>query len=250
VTRVDDYREALRVLENWEPYLLAHSGLPGPRGNLELAAAVAEEADGEQLRRWAAIDAAAAPFGSADEFLPVCGVVGLGRLVAEGDRSLLPELRRLASDPRWRVREAVAMALQRVGDADFAVALAEAEAWAGGSALERRASVAALCEPRLLRPAEHARAVLALLARVTEQLPSLPERNSDAFRVLRQALGYGWSVAIVALPDEGRAAFEQLLASDDRDIRWVVRENLKKRRLDRMDAAWAERLRERAAAPA
>jgi hypothetical protein len=29
-----------------------------------------------------------------------------------------------------------------------------------------------------------------------------------------------------------------------------VRENLKKRRLDRMDAAWADRLRERAAAPA
>ena len=142
------------------------------------------------------------------------------------------------------------MAMQRVGDADFAVLLAETEAWADGSALERRAAVAALCEPRLLRPAEHARAVLALLARITGQLPSLPERGSDAFRVLRQALGYGWSVAVVALPEEGKAAFEQLLASDDRDIRWVVRENLRKRRLDRMDAAWAERLRERVAARA
>jgi len=245
VTKVDEYRRTLRELRDWEPYLLAHSGLPGPRGNLELGAAVADEADEDRLRRWAAVDPEAAPFGSAEEFLPVCGVIGLGRLVADGDRSLLPELRRLANDPRWRVREAVAIALQRVGDADMPALLAEMQAWAGGSALERRAAVAALCEPRLLKAADHARAVLALLAQVTEQLPAMPERGTDAFRVLRQALGYGWSVAVVALPEEGKAAFEQLLRSDDRDLRWVVRENLKKRRLDRMDAAWAERLRER-----
>ena len=39
MTKLDEYRAALPRLPaaDWEPYLLAHSNLPGPRGNLELA---------------------------------------------------------------------------------------------------------------------------------------------------------------------------------------------------------------------
>jgi len=39
--KADQYREILPTLDEWEPYLLAHSGLPGPRGNLELLQVVA-----------------------------------------------------------------------------------------------------------------------------------------------------------------------------------------------------------------
>src|SRR5688572_2221681 len=78
-------------------------------GNLELARAVAEEAVASRLRSYAA---------SEDEFLGMCGAIGLGRLFAEGDVDALDELHRLASDRRWRVREGVAMALQRLGDVD------------------------------------------------------------------------------------------------------------------------------------
>ncbi len=53
--KIDEYRRALRELDAWEPFLLERSGLPGPRGNLELAAAVAEEADEATLRRWASL---------------------------------------------------------------------------------------------------------------------------------------------------------------------------------------------------
>ncbi|MGE5508779.1 MAG: hypothetical protein ACM3RP_09905 [Chitinophagales bacterium] len=42
------YAQTLRALDEWEPYLIAQSGLPGPRANLELAQAVAEE-DGAPL---------------------------------------------------------------------------------------------------------------------------------------------------------------------------------------------------------
>src|SRR2546428_9473403 len=49
--RVDGYRNDLRGLKDWEPYLRKHSGLPGPRANLELVAAVAEEADADRLWR-------------------------------------------------------------------------------------------------------------------------------------------------------------------------------------------------------
>ena len=43
MTKVDEHRAALRALQDWEPYLVDHSGLPGPRANLELIAAVADE---------------------------------------------------------------------------------------------------------------------------------------------------------------------------------------------------------------
>jgi hypothetical protein len=239
--KVEEYRQVLRALPEWEPFLLGRSGLPGPRGNLELADAVAEEADEGALRRWAALGPEDAPFGSAEEFLPVCGVVGLGRLLAAGDRSVLADLRRLAGDPRWRIREAVAIALQRFGDADFAGLLAESQRWAGGTALERRAAVAALCEPRLLTDPARVLDVLALVDRVTAALPTLGDRRADDFRSLRKTLGYAWSVAVVACPEEGKPRFERLLDSGDADVRWIVRENLRKKRLERMDRDWVER---------
>ena len=44
MSSIETYRAALTALPaaDWETYLLAHSNLPGPRGNLELAAAVAD----------------------------------------------------------------------------------------------------------------------------------------------------------------------------------------------------------------
>jgi len=49
--------------------------------------------------------------------------------------------------------------------------------------------------------------------------------------VLRKALGYTLSVAIAATPEAGLALLVQLSASVDKDIQWIVRENLKKQRL-------------------
>jgi hypothetical protein len=62
--------------------------------------------------------------------------------------------------------------------------------------------------------------------------------DNEGFRVLRQALGYCWSVAVVAFPEKGKKMMERWFASEDRDVRWIMRENLKKNRLVRMDAKW------------
>lgn len=40
--KVQAYIEKLKGIENWDAYLMRESGLPGPRGNLELVQAVAE----------------------------------------------------------------------------------------------------------------------------------------------------------------------------------------------------------------
>lgn len=245
MTKVEGYRQALRAEADWDAYLMRHSALPGPRANLELLQAAADEGDEERFRSWLELGPEQAPVDSPAGFLVVCGVVGLGRLLADGRRDVLPVLRRFASDPRWRVREGVAMALQRWGDRDMDALLAEMDAWSRGSRLEQRAVAAGLCEPRLLARPENARRVLALLDVLTQSIAAGGDRASAEFRVLRQALGYCWSVAAVALPNEGKAALERWLASSDPDVAWIMRENLKKQRLERMDPAWlAQRLAE------
>jgi hypothetical protein len=242
----DRYVVALRQLDDWDEFIRHESGLPGPRGNLELVQAAADAGDEAQFRRWLGIDAGRAPANTPGELLPVCGAVGLGRLAAEGQRGLVDELRRHAADPRWRVREGVAMGLQRLGAADMPALLAAMGEWTRGGRLEQRAVVAALCEPVLLREPRHAGAVLRILEGITAGLTRAADRDDAPFRVLRQALGYGWSVAVAALPDEGVPMFERLLGSPDTDVRWIARENLKKDRLRRLDPArvarWAERI--------
>lgn len=248
MSRVTEYREQLRSMaEPWEPFLLEESRLPGPRANLELVHAVAEEGGLEQFLALLEHGPEAAPTGAREEFLPVCGAVGLGRCIAEGRRDLMPLLRTVASDPRWRVREGVAMALQRIGDTDLPWLLDQLRSWAAGTRLEQRAAVAGLCEPRLLSDEARVGSVLDLLDSVTASIRGTPDRKSEELRVLRQALGYCWSVAIVASPAAGRRRFDGWIADPDPDVRWVVRENLRKKRLARMDADWVARSLERIA---
>ena len=170
-------------------------------------------------------------------------MVGLGRLLAEGQLEVLPELRQQANDPRWRVREGVAMALQRWGDADMGALVKAMQDWVNGTWLEQRAVAAGLCEPRLLAGTAHAKAVLKILDRVTRAVAkaSPADRQGDDFKALRQGLAYCWSVAVAAAPAEGKAAMETWLASPDKDVLWIMRENLKKNRLTRMDANWVKR---------
>ena len=167
MTKLNTYRQALRGLADWDDYLLKESGLPGPRANLELVQAAADLGTPEQFRRWLALGPAATAAKTALEFLPLCGAVGLGRLLAEGHVDVVTELRRQANDPRWRVREGVAMALQRWGDADMGALAKAMKAWAGGTWLEQRAVAAGLCEPRLLADGKHAKAVLKLVNVIT-----------------------------------------------------------------------------------
>jgi hypothetical protein len=241
VSKTDDYRAILRTLPDWDAYLLQESGLPGPRGNIELARAVAEEGDAALFERFLGFDVQQAPTNSPHEFLAFCGVLGLGKLLANGQTEVLQRLRTAASDPRWRTREAVAMALQRWGDVSMDALLSEMDVWSQGTLLEQRAAAAALCEPRLLCEEAHAEWVLRILDRITDSLQRVQDRRQDAFRVLRKGLGYCWSVAVAAHPAEGKRMMERWLESGDPDVRWIMRENLKKKRLLRLDEDWVAR---------
>jgi HEAT repeat protein len=239
------YVEQLKSVPDWEAFLKKHSGLPGPRGNLELAQAAADCGTARQFREWLKYDARRAPTNTPGEFVAFCGVLGHGRLLAEGGDQAVTILRRAASDPRWRVREAAAMGLQRLGAADMAKMLRVVEPWARGTPLEQRTAAAAGCEPVLLREPKHARRVLRMLDRITVSLARAQDRRTEEFRVLRQGLGYCWSVAIAALPEAGKPLLEKWAESRDPDVLWVVRENLGKARLARIEKRWVNALRSR-----
>jgi hypothetical protein len=186
--------------------------------------------------------------GTDDEYLTCCGVVGLGAMLADDPGSgfgkrgcavIEARLRDHAADAHWRVREAVAMALQRLGEADAERLEALVRDWLEDPRpLVVRASVAGVCEPRLLKVGLLAAAALEACARATGFLAALPverRRLPDA-RTLRQALGYCWSVAVAGCPERGLAEFESLTeqADGDSDLTWIVRENRKKKRLAKL----------------
>jgi hypothetical protein len=223
-------RAALLAADDLDAYLLANSALPGPRANLELLDAAGDVLSRDDALRLAVLSPDDAPSGTALEYLPCCGVVAVGRLVVEGDLGLVPLLRAAASDPRWRVRESVAIALQRWGDADAAAMFAAVGPWTSESLLEARAAVAAVCEPRLLRAEARVRDACGVLDAATRLLAATPVPRGEPGRVLGAALGYGWSVAIAAGPSLVLPAFEAWADSPDKDIRRLVRENLTKSR--------------------
>lgn len=129
------------------------------------------------------------------------------------------------------------MAVQRAADDDPGRAFALCERWATDpDPLVRRAAVAAVCEPRLLRDPAFARRALVILDGITSGVARSPaeHRRLPSNRTLRQAIGYGWSVVVAALPNEGMEAFGRWGSDPDPDIIWIVRENLKKNRLKRV----------------
>jgi hypothetical protein len=237
----EKYQQELVNLEDWEPYLLAESGLPGPRANLELVQVVADMGDRSLFDRLLPNSPIEAPTNTAREFLALCGVVGLGKLLAAGGTRELERLRFYANDPRWRMREGVCMALQRYGQQDMGRLINEMERWSTGTLLERRAAACALCHPELLNELVFAERTLNLLDEITGSIIEYEDRRSEAFKALRKGLGYCWSVAIAASPQIGKPIFEAWLTNHDKDIRWIMKGNLRKARMKRMDAEWVER---------
>jgi hypothetical protein len=240
MSKIDDYRQVLKSLDSWEDYLLEESRLPGPRANLELAFAAAQEGSGDQFLHFAQLNAEEAPGNTQEEFLAFCGVLGLGYLMARGEGDYFTILREKANDPRWRVREAVALGLQKFGQASTKHLLQVMESWGEGTLLERRAVVAVLCEPGLLEDQHHASQIIDIIDGVTTSILDEKDRKSEDFKVLRKSLAYGWSVLVVGQPSIGKPRMEKWITSQDADIRWIMKQNLKKKRLVKMDENWVQ----------
>ncbi|QBD78295.1 hypothetical protein EPA93_20745 [Ktedonosporobacter rubrisoli] len=231
-----------------EFYLRDNSRLPGPRPNLELADDVSSllatavsrhpERVKSLLNYFSNSDHSAVTGNTPSEFVLLCGIVASGACAAvqPGWRNeTLSLLDQYASSPYWRVREGVSIAYRHmlVADSDEMIRhmlhLARE-----GCCLQQRAAIAAVAEPPLLLSNyKLCISALELQRIVLHRLHLIPlnERKREDFRVLRRTLGYTLSVVTAALPEEGFALMSEAVSWGDTDIVWVLRENLKKKRL-------------------
>ena len=229
-----------------EYYLREQSRLPGTRANLELVnslsnllvAIVPEQPEQVwMLVHYLVQDEKTIARNTPDEFVVLCGVVAFGACASvrkEWHSEVFDMMKLFACSKSWRVREGVAMALQRLlpvipqETIEFLLELATK-----GNCLQQRASIAAIAEPSLLQGQAVINAALAIQRFVLVRLHELSDtgRKRDDVRSLRQALGYTLSVVTAASPEKGFALMRECAEWKDPDINWILRENLKKKRL-------------------
>ena len=66
-------------------------------------------------------------------------------------------------------------------------------------------------EPYLLKESGLPGKFLAMLDAITESIYSMEDRRSDEFKALRKGMGYCWSVAVAAYPEQGKKLMERWL---------------------------------------
>jgi hypothetical protein len=241
-------------IETLERYMIERSALPGPRMNTALVSAFADvigqlvtQPDMPPVERiealldgWAALSLATAPANDPLEILPSAAAMTYGQVAVMRPDWWDDEVAKLhtaASHRCWRVREMVAAALQRMLATNWERIYQVIVDWlSDDDPLVIRACAAAVAEPPLLKDKTRGDNALFIQAQAINWLTKLPpeRRREEAVVVLRKALGYTLGVAIAATPEVGCALLDQLLASADKDVQWIVRENLKKKRLSNL----------------
>jgi hypothetical protein len=227
----------MKTIEN----LLKNSGLPGPRGNLELMHSFSEKATESEVNECFSFyrdDLHNSP----EEFIVMCGIVGYCILNKDNIPKTLTTIRKYASHSSWRIRESVAIGIQEIAENNLNEIIDNLKKWMDGNELEKRAIVAALCEPKLLKEKTIIVELLELLNIITMGFDKIDGKLSENQNSLRKTLGYVWSVAIVSLPNEGKLAFEKIAECNNKHIKWIVKENLRKKRLTVMDKKWVEKM--------
>ena len=229
-------------------FVVERSNLPGSRASLDLAAAFAdlvseglvEPAWDEHLLRWAGIPAEEAPTQDPRELLPFVAVQALGSRLNDApdeERDRIAEaLRAAANDSRWRVREAAAFALQRVGARSTERLEALLRTWmTEPSVLEMRAVLAGLAHPPLLESPAMTDLAFELADDVFERSFDLPSdmRGSTSGKALVKALGFAPSVFVAACPDRGFAWLARWADHGSIEGAKIVAANLRKARLAR-----------------
>jgi hypothetical protein len=166
----------------------------------------------------------------------ICGIVALGvctavQLAWRTETQLL--LDHYACSPYGRIREGVVIAYRYLLEATPQETIAHLMHLAtNGDYLQQHMAIATVAEPNILYISEILDAALKMQRIVLEHLHcASPESKNEAFRVLRRTLGYTLSVVTAAAPEQGFALMRECASWHNMDITWVLRENLKKKRL-------------------
>jgi hypothetical protein len=147
---------------------------------------------------------------------------------------IIKKLQRLANDERWRIRESVAMAFQRIGERNFTNLRDVFTQWMNDASLvEQRAVIATLAHPPILDNDENTRFCLEVVEQILEKLLLLDSsaRKNEEFKILKKGLDYSISVFVEKLPIEGFTLLKQWTLVDDLDVKRIIKSNISKNRL-------------------
>ncbi|MBN1215655.1 MAG: hypothetical protein JXA99_09490 [Candidatus Lokiarchaeota archaeon] len=235
-------------IEDLISYLKLNSNLPEPRGNLELGQAFSEiilnkndkldflKHTIEQLLSWTP---SKAPVNDPKEFLAFCGTLGLGSLALNKEYMdfAFSAIKKMAKDSRWRVREAVAKALEIIAINNKEILLLFLNDWIKkeNDWLSLRAIAAGTAESLIHKTLKEDKifinATFELHKIIFNFILEAIDKKSEEFRILRKGLGFTLSLVVFINPNEGFEYLEQLINTNDKDVLWIVKENLKKKRL-------------------
>jgi len=219
--------------------LMSNSKLPGRRANLELMWQFSKKATKNEIESclsYKGCDLDNTP----EEFVVMCGVLGFCVRNKNNPQFALKGIEEFANSSSWRVREASAMGIQELLTLSAEDVLQILDEWSSRNERYKRCIIAGLCEPKNLKSKDVLENAFYYLGKFTEGFDSIATKLTEDQKILRKALGYAWSVAMVEDLDQGKSLFERFVESENKNIRWIVKNNLKKNRLQKIDITWVE----------
>jgi len=244
---MDERKAAKELVASWDcltadgshglltEFLVANSGLPGPRGNLTLAA----EASRLIAMDWATkrgflkgliLDWSA----SGDEYLLFVAHSAIGHVLSGNPEEMewaVPLLYEANFSPLWRAREGVTFALEALLEDRADLALSLIDEWCKlRDSIVVRNSIVALAHPTQLRRNHAQLDALERYNGIGMEMVAKVIDPGDDVKMLAKSLGFTLSVAAEA--DEGYLdEFENWIDCNIKAWRAIIKENLTKARI-------------------
>ncbi|MFW9876821.1 MAG: hypothetical protein ACFFG0_27320 [Candidatus Thorarchaeota archaeon] len=226
-------------------YFINNSNLPGRRANLELANAFADNSaefkESSSKKLWdlclflISFTPDKAPSNDPKEFLSFCGTWAIGAIGASNPKyyhESLNILKKQSEDNRWRVREAVALGLQKLLMKHPDKTLTKIREWIEDTNwLTMRAVVAGVAHLSVLVNNNISKNALQIHELIFSKIISCTNFSSEEFKILKKGLSYTLSVIVLANPDEGFKFLSDYINTENKYIQMILRDNLKKNRL-------------------
>lgn len=248
--RQDYYDDVFPLLknndfDNLEQYMLTHSNLPGRMANLTLISLIADIM-GENLsiaKSWFPtlniwFDAKA-DGDNTETILLLTALESFGAIyhhsTKEQQLEITAQLKNSLNDERWRVREIVTESYKRIGLSSYDELISQFEAILAEriTPLEMRGLLATVAHPELLHSEQQltfSQKIMILTFNFYTDF-DLTQFTKEDKLVLKKGLSFAPSVIISKNPKEGFLFFDTLIATQNKDITRIVKENLKKKRL-------------------
>ena len=220
-------------------YLLANSNLPGRMANLTLANQVGDYYmnNDYNFAYLSAVTLSHDDANAPEVFVVMCKLITLGSIferLSSDEKVVVLNVLSASANDSWRIKEAVAMAFQRIGMYNEVLLIDTFNSYLKiGTFSQKRAVVATLADYQLLESrvlCDYSLVVSdCLLGEISVLSPRLYKHED--FKVLEKGLGYAISVFVAVNPKQGFELLSKYAESDNKVIKQIIKSNLRKKRL-------------------